>query len=230
MPVEHNLPSERSLFIATPSAIHLRSQAADKIVFECEGVDGIINARASTDNSSLLAVADSQVVILHDIRRQRDKKHKPKGGDVSQTDSHCNSWQTDFSQGSTMSSFVLARLAHALLYHNVEYIDTGLLATDWQSPPFDAASPFSAKRRSIVERRQRSAISFILTTHCTTTGSEMGQQRARQPSAGRHAISRQLCSLSSRRWTITTISYTIRTWFPGWHTSDIPGLSTISVP
>lgn len=85
MPVEHNLPFARSLFIATPNAIHWLSQTGGKLLFECESADGVVSTRASADDSGVLAVADSQVVILHDITREREKKHKLKGGDVSET-------------------------------------------------------------------------------------------------------------------------------------------------
>ncbi|KAF2621299.1 hypothetical protein BU25DRAFT_483102 [Macroventuria anomochaeta] len=83
MPVEHSLPFERSLFIVTPNAIHLHSQTGAKIIFECESTDGIINARVAANNSSLLAVTDSQIVVLHDTTRIRVKKHKLKGGDAT---------------------------------------------------------------------------------------------------------------------------------------------------
>ncbi len=83
MPVEHSLPFERSLFIATPNAIHLRSQTGANVIFECESAEGITNARVSTDNSSLIAIADSQVVLLHDTARKREKRLRLKGGGVS---------------------------------------------------------------------------------------------------------------------------------------------------
>jgi hypothetical protein len=72
----------RGLFIATPNAVHLRSQLTDETLFECDAADGIANARASRDNSSVLAVADGQVVILHDATRGKDRKYKLKKGDV----------------------------------------------------------------------------------------------------------------------------------------------------
>jgi hypothetical protein len=69
----------RGLFIATPNAVHLRSQL-DETLFEA--ANGIANARASKDNSSLFAVADYQVVILHDATRGKDRKYKLKKGDL----------------------------------------------------------------------------------------------------------------------------------------------------
>ncbi|KAG9187761.1 hypothetical protein G6011_05632 [Alternaria panax] len=75
------LPFEQSLFVATPNAIHSRTQLAHETLFECETANGIVNARASKDNRSLFAVADGQVVILHDATRVKDRKYKLKSGD-----------------------------------------------------------------------------------------------------------------------------------------------------
>jgi len=81
MPLTPQLP--RNLFIVTPSAIYLHSQASKKLLFECETPDGILNARAAKDGSGLLAVADSQVVLLHDSERGNGRVYKLKSGDVS---------------------------------------------------------------------------------------------------------------------------------------------------
>lgn len=85
MPAEHNLPFpfEHSLFIATPNALHLRSQARTELLFECDSSDSIVSARASTDNSDVLAIADSQIIILHSTTRRCERKYKLKGGYVS---------------------------------------------------------------------------------------------------------------------------------------------------
>ncbi|KAL1611956.1 hypothetical protein SLS60_000179 [Paraconiothyrium brasiliense] len=72
------LPAASSLFIATSSAIYAHSSSAgDRTLFECAS-DGIVNARPAKDNSSLLAVADSQLVIFHDPARRGDKKYALK--------------------------------------------------------------------------------------------------------------------------------------------------------
>jgi hypothetical protein len=86
MPVEHSLPFNRNLLITTPDSIHLRTPAGDKTVFECQSADGIVNACAAPNNSSLLAIADSHGVTLHDTAQPREKKHKLKGGGVSSKD------------------------------------------------------------------------------------------------------------------------------------------------
>jgi len=82
MAKSQRLPFEQSLFVTTPNKIYLRTQLACETLFECETPNGIVNARASKDNSSLFAIADGQVVILHDASRTKDRKYKLKSGDV----------------------------------------------------------------------------------------------------------------------------------------------------
>jgi hypothetical protein len=82
MLVEHNLPFQRNLLI-TPDAIHLYSKNGDRVLFECEAADGIVNARVAPDNSSLLAIASRQIVLLHDTIHSREKQHKLEGKGVS---------------------------------------------------------------------------------------------------------------------------------------------------
>lgn len=82
MAKSQRLPFEQSLFVTTPNKIYLRTQLARETLFECETANGIVNARASKNNSSLFAIADGQVVILHDASRTKDRKYKLKSGDV----------------------------------------------------------------------------------------------------------------------------------------------------
>jgi hypothetical protein len=72
-----------NLLIATSNAIHIHSRATKTLLFECATPDGILNARAAKDNSPILAVADSHLVILYDAQRGRHRKYKLKSGDVS---------------------------------------------------------------------------------------------------------------------------------------------------
>ena len=46
------------------------------------GSEGIVAAKKAHNGSSLLAVADSQVVVLHDIEKGMQKSYKLKGSDV----------------------------------------------------------------------------------------------------------------------------------------------------
>ncbi|KAF2260404.1 WD40 repeat-like protein [Lojkania enalia] len=74
-PINHNL------FIATPNAINLHGSSTKKLLFRCASQDGIVNAQAAKDNSGLLAVANSHLVLLHDIARGKDREYKLKNGD-----------------------------------------------------------------------------------------------------------------------------------------------------
>ena len=72
------LPANLSLFIATPNAIHVHNRlTGQRLLFECTS-HGIVNARPAKDNSSLLAIADSQLVVLHDPVRRGDRKYALK--------------------------------------------------------------------------------------------------------------------------------------------------------
>jgi hypothetical protein len=47
------------------------------------GSEGILAAKEAKDNGALLAVADSQVVILHDVNSEIQRSYKLKGTDAS---------------------------------------------------------------------------------------------------------------------------------------------------
>ncbi|KAF3004352.1 hypothetical protein E8E13_009686 [Curvularia kusanoi] len=81
MPVEHSLPFHQNLLVTTPNTIYLFSRAGKRVLFECESAHGIVSARAAPDNSSLLAVASRQIVLLHDTKQPREEKHKLEGED-----------------------------------------------------------------------------------------------------------------------------------------------------
>ena len=107
--------ADRNLFIVTPSSIHLQSQLADRTVFECQTLDGIVNARASKDESGLFAVADGHVVILHEATRGKSRKYKLKTGNVEYGWSQEGS-PADNGTGRATSSLVFARFTHPVFY------------------------------------------------------------------------------------------------------------------
>lgn len=76
-------PLVQNLFIVTPSTIFLQTKDENRILFECKSAGGIVNSRASKDNSSLFAVVDSQIVILYDAACGKDKKYQLKSGQVT---------------------------------------------------------------------------------------------------------------------------------------------------
>lgn len=106
MALIRRLPFERNLFIVTPETISLQAQLGDKTLFECETSDGIVNARASKNNSSLIAIADSHLVMLYDVARGRDKKYKLKNGDVSACSNGRRGYNEDI--GRATATIVLA--------------------------------------------------------------------------------------------------------------------------
>ncbi|KAF2727416.1 hypothetical protein EJ04DRAFT_595011 [Polyplosphaeria fusca] len=79
--------SKRSLFIATPSSILIHSSSGSgfeqSIAFKCGAADGIVNAIPAQDNSGLIAVADSHLVLLHELNRGEEKEYRLKSGFVS---------------------------------------------------------------------------------------------------------------------------------------------------
>lgn len=76
------LPPGLNLFIATAASIRAYGRSTSRTLFECV-TDGIVNARAARDNSSLIAVADNHVVLLHDAARGTDRNYWLKNGEVS---------------------------------------------------------------------------------------------------------------------------------------------------
>jgi hypothetical protein len=145
-------PLDQNLFVATPNAIHLRSQLGRKTLFECETANGIVNARASKDNSSLFAVADGQVVILHDATRGQDRKYKLRNGDVLMA---CllsgRGLQTNRSIGRATSPLVLTRLAHTILHDDTEQFGSSILHTQRRASAFLALAPVPAQRNRNIQ-------------------------------------------------------------------------------
>ncbi|KAF2148800.1 hypothetical protein K461DRAFT_232312, partial [Myriangium duriaei CBS 260.36] len=66
------IPCNHHLLITTPGAIYAWDRTGVRKIFK-SSKNGILAAKASKDGSNVLAVADSQVVILHDCRRRREE-------------------------------------------------------------------------------------------------------------------------------------------------------------
>ncbi|ORY04670.1 hypothetical protein BCR34DRAFT_604768 [Clohesyomyces aquaticus] len=75
------LPPTRNILITTPNTILLHSEFHRRKLFRCATPDGILNARAAKDNSGLVAIADSHLVILYDVKRGKDRQYRLKSGD-----------------------------------------------------------------------------------------------------------------------------------------------------
>jgi len=190
------LPADFNLFIATPRAIHVYTQLAQKPLFEC-ATDGIVNARAATDNSSLLAVADSHLVILHDAARGTDREYRLKSQEVNSLEARWRgSGRTDcLLAGRTASAALFARLAHTVLFHDAEYGDSGILYPDWRASPAAASSPVAAECACYLSGWKRVALGFAFSAYDVHTRLEIWRRRRVELSAGRCAIACRVCGV-----------------------------------
>lgn len=79
----HETNPTRHLIVTTTKGVFTWGNQGVKKIF-ASGSGGIVAARRVKNGGSLLAVADSQVVILHDTRKGMQKSYKLRGSDVSQ--------------------------------------------------------------------------------------------------------------------------------------------------
>lgn len=73
----------RHLIVTTTKGVFTWGNQGVQEIFT-SGSGGIVAARRVKNGSSLLAVADSQVVVLHDTRKGMQKSYKLRGSDVGQ--------------------------------------------------------------------------------------------------------------------------------------------------
>lgn len=74
-------PDSHQLIITTPKGVFIWSKHGILPAFY-SGTGGIVAARKTTEDGQLLAVADSQVVVLHDMQKGINRSYKLKGSDV----------------------------------------------------------------------------------------------------------------------------------------------------
>ncbi len=74
-------PKSHHLIVTTTKGVYSWSRNGITELFR-SGSEGIVAAKRAGDGSGVLAVADSQVVILHDVKRGMDKSYRLKGSDV----------------------------------------------------------------------------------------------------------------------------------------------------
>ena len=86
------VPTFRHLIVTTTKGVFTWGSHGVVEIFH-SGSGGIIAARKARNGSSLLAVADSQVVVLHDTRKGMQKSYKLRGTDVG---SICFNFQDSF--------------------------------------------------------------------------------------------------------------------------------------
>ena len=80
-PVE-SFPTANHLIVTTPKGVHTWTHEGVDEIFR-SGSGGIVAAKKTGDGSDLLAVADSQIVLLHDIKKGRPQSYRLKGINVS---------------------------------------------------------------------------------------------------------------------------------------------------
>lgn len=73
----------RHLIVTTTRGVFTWGNNGVNEIFR-SGSGGIVAARRAKNGSSLLAVADSHVVVLHDTRKGMQKSYKLRGSDVGQ--------------------------------------------------------------------------------------------------------------------------------------------------
>ncbi len=76
-----NFPASHQLIITTPKKIFIWSRHGITPIFE-SGSRGIVAARKTAAGGGLLAVADSHIVLLHDMKKWNERRYKLKGSDV----------------------------------------------------------------------------------------------------------------------------------------------------
>lgn len=178
------LPPECSLFVATPQTVHLRSLAAgNRILFECETPNGVVNAKASRDNSSLIAIADSQVVILHDTKRGSDREYKLQKSDVSRARVLPHNLLAEDNPGRTTAATVLTRFAYPLLHDYPEHVCSSLLYSYSRTPPIFTAASFAPKHSCHFTQWPCPYLGFASATHHIPPGPTLGSQRTSDVSA-----------------------------------------------
>lgn len=79
--IEPWFPRSHHLVITTTRGVYTWGRNGVTEIFR-SGSGGIVAAKKAQNGSSLLAVADSQVVVLHDTEKGMQKSYKLKGSDV----------------------------------------------------------------------------------------------------------------------------------------------------
>ena len=74
-------PRSHHLIVTTAKGVFTWSSHGVKEIFR-SGSEGIVAAKKASNGSGLLAVADSQVVVLHDVNKGMQRSYRLKGSDV----------------------------------------------------------------------------------------------------------------------------------------------------
>ena len=82
-----HFPDSSHLVIVTPSRVCSLNANGPTEIFR-SGSKGIVAAKRAGDESGKLAVADSQVVLLHDVKKGQHRSYRLKGAQVRYWPTH----------------------------------------------------------------------------------------------------------------------------------------------
>ena len=74
-------PGSHHLIITTAKGVFAWDSHGLREIFR-SGSEGIVAAKKASNGSGLLAVADSQVVVLHDVNKGMQRSYRLRGSDV----------------------------------------------------------------------------------------------------------------------------------------------------
>lgn len=80
-------PASHQVIVTTARGVYAWTSTGVEELFH-SGSGGIIAATTASDNKELIAVADRQVVVLHDVKNGMRQSYRLKGADVSTLDTN----------------------------------------------------------------------------------------------------------------------------------------------
>lgn len=153
----------RHLIVTTTRGVFTWGNHGVKEIFH-SGSGGIVAARKARNGSSLLAVADSQVVILHDTRKGMQKSYKLRGSDVrSQLFGSLKKKLIDL--GATSVTSICRRFKDPLLHYYLPECSANLLFTRIKTPRSFSQPPFASYCVCYILQFPFTALCFRFPTH-----------------------------------------------------------------
>ena len=123
----NRFPASHHLIITTTRGVYAWAMSGVVELFR-SGSEGIIAARKLGDNSNTLAVADSQVVILHDVNNKLQKSYRLKGSEVIYVVfQKSRLWQLNIPGPDSPPQICWRFVKEPLLHHNATEFDSVLL-------------------------------------------------------------------------------------------------------
>ena len=111
-----SFPLANRLIITTKKGVYIWDAYGITEVFR-SGSEGIVAAKKIVIGNDMLAVADSQVVVLHDIGGGLQRSYRLKGSDVGSSDKSVLQSSTDNTPGPSQAVEVCQRVEESLLHN-----------------------------------------------------------------------------------------------------------------